>query len=78
MTIIFTTHALERMKQRKISKEEVITCIMNSDKLEKIGEITKAVKRANDKVLVVYCRYENEDIVVITAYKSSRAQKYLR
>ncbi|WP_369684952.1 DUF4258 domain-containing protein [Candidatus Culexarchaeum yellowstonense] len=32
--IIFTRHALERMKQRKISRYEVLSCVENLTKFQ--------------------------------------------
>jgi len=78
LTILFTLHALERIKHRKISRDEVIACIINPDKTERFREITKAIKKINDQVLVVYYRHEDENIIVITAYKSSRIHKHLK
>lgn len=78
MTILFTLHALERIKHRKIGRNEVIACIINPDKTERFGEITKAIKKVNGQVLVAYYRREDENIIVITAYKRSRVHKYLK
>jgi len=39
--------------------------------------VYRAVKREDDKVLVVIYRKSNDDIVVITAYRSTKKGKYL-
>ncbi|MEM3716457.1 MAG: DUF4258 domain-containing protein [Candidatus Bathyarchaeia archaeon] len=78
MTIIFTLHALERIKHRKINRDEVVACIINPDKIERAGEIMKAIRKINGQVLVAYYRHEDENIIIITAYKSSRIHGYLR
>lgn len=78
MTIIFTLHALERIKHRRISRNEVITCITNPDKIERTEEIIRAIRKINHQVLVAYYRLEDENIIIITAYKSSRLNRYLR
>ncbi|MBS7640453.1 DUF4258 domain-containing protein [Candidatus Bathyarchaeota archaeon] len=48
-SIIFTLHALERIKHRKISRDEVIACIINPDKVERSEEITKAIEEERIK-----------------------------
>ena len=75
--IIFTIHALERIKSRRISRNDVISCIENPDRTLKLNGIFRAVKREDDKVLVAIYRKSNNDIVVITAYKSTKKRKYL-
>ncbi|MEM2925993.1 MAG: DUF4258 domain-containing protein [Candidatus Bathyarchaeia archaeon] len=49
MTILFTLHALERIKHRKIGREEIIACIINPDKIKRSEEITRAIKKINDQ-----------------------------
>lgn len=78
MTIAYTIHALERMKTRGINKNEVFSCLSNPDKIEMLGKIAKAVKKIDDKTLIVYFRRENEIMIVITAYKTSKTQKYMK
>jgi len=53
--IIFTIHALERIKSRRISKDDVISCIENPDRTLKLNGIFRTVKREDNKVLVVHC-----------------------
>ena len=78
MTIIFTLHALERMKMRRIAKADVIACIKSPDKVKEIHGIIHATKRLNNVVLVVYYRITDESKIVITAFKSSKIHKYIR
>ncbi len=75
--IIFTLHALERMRKRGITKSEVYSCIKNPDKIEALNDTVRAVKRIDNKVLVVIYRHEGGSVLVITAYKSSKVKKYL-
>ena len=70
--IIFTIHALERIKSRRISRNDVISCIENPDRTLKLNGIFRAVKREDDKVLVAIYRKSNDDTVVITAYRSTK------
>jgi len=75
--IIFTIHALERIKSRRISKDDVISCIENPDRTLKLNGILRTVKREDNKVLVVICRKSNSNVIVITAYRSTKKKKYL-
>lgn len=67
MKIVFTEHAKERMKKRKISEEEVIDAINYPNKLsKKEGNYyaEKNIIRANIEVV-----YEKENYIkVITIY----------
>ncbi len=74
--IRYTLHALERMAQRGISNEEVEKCIGSPDSLIR-REVVRAVKDMGDKVLVVVYRLEDDYTLVITAFKSSKKEKYL-
>ena len=77
MIIRYTLHALERMKQRGIDKELVYDCLRNPDKEEKIDDFLRCVKKLNDKALVVIYELVNEISIVITAYITSKTNKYL-
>ncbi len=74
--IIFTKHALERMKQRAITRDEVIQVLSKSkermtDSLgHSIGQITDG-----GKILRVFFIEREKRIIVITAYKTSK-EKY--
>ena len=77
MSIVFTLHALERLRQRGINKELVHLCIQNPDKEERNGEIHKCIKRVDNMVIIAIYRKENDNAMVITAYLSSKLHKYL-
>jgi len=76
--IVFTKHALERMKQRTITRDEVIQVLTTSKQRMKdsfghaIGQLDD-----NGKFLRVFFVERNKDIIVITAYKTSK-EKYRR
>ena len=55
----------------------MISCIENPDRTLKLNGILRAIKREDDKVLVAIYRKSNDDIVVITAYRSTKRGKYL-
>ncbi len=77
MKIVYTLHALERIRQRGIDRELIILCIQNPDKSERLENIYRCVKKVNDKVIVVFYDKKDDKIIVITAYLSSKIHKYL-
>jgi len=78
MLIKFTKHALERMKIRSITKEEIIDTINNPEKQlsDSFGNIIVQKVKKNYLLRVFYYNEENSKIV-ITAYKTSKIDKYL-
>ena len=74
--IIYTLHALKRLRERGIHKFLVEDCIKNPCKVISEDNVKKAIKRIDNRVLVVVYRVENDIIVVITAYISSKIRKY--
>ncbi len=76
MKIRYTLHAIERMRQRGIGREEVEVCLNNPDKIIE-GKEFKCVKKLDDKALIVIYRIEVDIIIVITAYYTSKLHKYL-
>ncbi|WP_457550515.1 DUF4258 domain-containing protein [Archaeoglobus sp.] len=79
MKIKFIEHALERMKERGITKEEVIKAISEPDYVGKgYGEREVAQKLIDGKLLRVIYERHGDEIIVITAYKTSKVEKYLR
>lgn len=76
MKIYYTLHAIERMKQRGINREEVRICLNNPDKIIEDKD-SKCVKKLNDEALIVVYRMEADAIIVITAYCTSKLHKYL-
>ena len=74
--IVFTKHALERMKQRAITRDEVIRAVNTSKKrlTDSLGHSIVQLED-NGKVLRVFYVEREKDIIVITAYKTSK-EKY--
>lgn len=67
MEVIFTEHAKERMKKRKITEEEVKEVIKypeKTDKQERLYYVQKNIQRANIEVVFEKDKY----IKVITVY----------
>ncbi len=77
MLIKFTKHALERMKIRGITKEEIVDTINNPEKEvnDSFGNII-AHKVKKKYLLRVFFYNEENSKIVITAYKTSKIDKY--
>ena len=77
MPIKFTRHSLQQMQNRGIKKEEVLETLNNPEKLGKnSGNNLIAQKSFGEKLLRVFYRVEDEDKIIITAYKTSKLEKY--
>ena len=78
MPIKLTKHALERMRLRNISKEEIIDAIENPDKILNDSFGNKIAHKVKKKyILRVFYYIEGESKLVLTAYKTSKFDKYL-
>ena len=83
MQIIFSKHALYQLKEREISKEEVILALLNPDKIisqiDQRFKALKIVKRKRKKfLLVVVFEKTNSKKIIITAFLTSKIKKYLQ
>jgi hypothetical protein len=78
LKIIYTIHALKRLRERKFSKNTIKECIENPLKIISEDNIKRVIKKLNDKLLIVVYKIENETFIVITAYTTSKVEKYLR
>ena len=78
MPIKFTKHALERMRIRGITKEEIVDAIYNPDKELNNSFGNVIVNKLKKKYLLRVFYYKKEGSkIVITAYKTSKIDKYL-
>ncbi|MDW7977973.1 MAG: DUF4258 domain-containing protein [Candidatus Caldarchaeum sp.] len=75
--IVYTVHGLRRIEERKISRKTVENALANPDKKIQHQSITKAIKRINNKVIVVVYKIAENKPIVITAFISSKTEKYL-
>jgi len=75
--IIFTKHALERMKQRGITKEEVLQALSETESsvLDAFGHYVAQIP-IHGKFLRVFYQKRGNDTYVITAYLTSKTKKY--
>jgi hypothetical protein len=77
--IIFIQHALDRLKERGISEKLVIEVIRDPDEIDPENDRRKiAQKLISGRLLRVIYDEEEESIVVISAYSTSKVSKYLR
>ena len=77
MLIKFTKHALERMRIRGITKIEVIDALTNSEKELKDSQGNLIAQKVGKKFLLrVFYFIEEESKIVVTAYKTSKIDKY--
>jgi len=79
MPIIYTKHALIRMKSRNISHFEIEETIneFNQNSKDDFGNII-AQKIIGKYLIRVIYRIENQNTVIITAYRTSKVGKYLK
>ena len=82
MQVIFSEHALYQLKERKISKEEVILALLDTDKIisqtNQRFKALKIVKRKRKKfLLIVVFEKINSKKIIITAFLTSKIKKYL-
>ena len=69
MNIVFTTHANERMKQRRISHQEIEAVLEKPDTIFYTYEDKKiALKYFKNKTIKVVFSQKDETVVIITAY----------
>ena len=75
--IIFSKHALERMKQRGITRDEILQTLVEtkSPLLDEFGHYI-AQKPMHGKILRVFFQKRGNDTFVITAYLTSKIKKY--
>jgi len=83
--IIFSAHALSRMKERFISKKVVINATRNPDKIEKSSQMPSRflIKKVyfnkilrKEHLLMVICELLPKQIEIITIIDTSKISKY--
>jgi hypothetical protein len=78
MPVVFTKHALQQAAVRGITRDEIITTIETPDdiKQDDAGN-TIAQKMVSAYFLRVVYHFEGSNTIVITAYKTSKVEKYV-
>jgi len=86
MKIRFSPHALKRIKERGIAREDVVKTIKFPDKVEisKIAKNRFLVKKVyyhqklrKDHLLMLICEKERDVLEIITVIDTSKISKYL-
>ncbi|MEN3036866.1 DUF4258 domain-containing protein [Methanothrix sp.] len=77
--VIYIPHALERMKERWISEDLILETINHPDDIEYADSKRKVAQRfACGKLLRVIYEEDDLNIIVISAYWTSKLNKYMR
>ena len=82
MRIQFSDHALERMRSRNLTTDQIKEAIKNPDQHfhNQIGTVIHKVLNVNESnkklLLRVFYKEEEDRIVIISAYKTSNIEKY--
>lgn len=77
MKLIFIPHALDRMKKRGITEKMVLETLKDPEKVvEGYRDRKVAQKMFDDKLLRVIYEEKENGIEVITAYLTSKVDKY--
>ena len=80
--IIFSRHAIYQIKERKIDETEILLAITKPDKTIRCPEnklqAIKKIKR-NNKIFLLIVIYKpiNSSVKIITAFLTSKINKYL-
>lgn len=79
--IKFSSHARYQIKQRNISRELVIKVVSNPDKLKfqepnRVRAFKKIDRSGRGYILVVIYEQKRDDILIITAFVTSKTSKY--
>lgn len=80
MELEFTIHALEKIKERKVSLKEIMLCLTNPDKVDRQEEKIRCMKlnRTERKVFILVCVIDEKKCKIITVIKSSQLNRYLK
>jgi len=82
MRIQFSEHALERMRSRNLTTDQIKEAIKNPDQQfrNQIGIVIHKILNENESpqklLLRVFYKEDEDRIVIISAYKTSNIEKY--
>ena len=86
MKIKFSSHSLKRIKEREITKEDIVKAIKFPDKIEtsKAAKNRFLVKKVyynqglkRDHLLMLICEKERDVLEIVTVIDTSKISKYL-
>ncbi|MHA1646484.1 MAG: DUF4258 domain-containing protein [Promethearchaeota archaeon] len=78
MSIIYTKHSLLQMKNRKISPTQIESILKNPQKKTDDEFGNQVAQKIIDNYLIrVIYKIQDENIVIITAYRTSKLNKYI-
>lgn len=82
MKIVFTRHARERMKERGISRKDIIKALENPTKIgyDKDGKllVKKVYEKQNkERLVLIVAKILENKCDIITVIDSSKVKKYL-
>ena len=69
MSIIFTKHALERIKARGVDKNEVFDALENPENLVEKSGVKIVQKKVGNQLLRVYYREEKKAKIIILLFE---------
>ena len=80
MTIEFSRHALEKALLRNIKMQHIRRTLKNPDELYEDTEhsVTIAIKKINEKSILLAYTKENELVKVITLYYTTKLDRLIR
>lgn len=80
MTIEFSRHALEKARWRKVKIQHIRLTLKNPDELYEDVEhgVMIAIKKVNEKSVVVAHRKENNLVKVITLYYITKLDRLIK
>ncbi len=82
MKIQFSEHALERMRSRSLTTDQIKEAIKNPDEQfhNQIGKIVHKILNDDESqeksLLRIFYKEEEDRILIISAYKTSKIEKY--
>lgn len=81
--IIFSRHAIYQIKERNIDEEQIFLAVFKPDKLiycpdGKIQFLKRIRRSGKTYLLIVVCKKINSSIKIITAFITSKINKYLK
>ena len=77
MIILYSLHATQRMRERGIDSSDIELALSKPDRITQLEQEKRAIKKIGDRALIVIFRETNGMIVIITAFVTSKTDKYL-